>query len=1100
MTNENSTVEGGVLTENTDDFRVGNRVWVGGTKPGYIQYIGETKFAPGEWAGVVLDESIGKNDGSVAGVKYFQCEPKRGVFSRLTKLTREPLLHLLTDGALDATLGSPSIRSTSPRPMSTSRGSLAASRSSTPSLEGTLRVGDKVNVASASGNKIGVLRYLGATDFAAGEWAGVELDEPIGKNDGSVNAKRYFTCTMKHGLFAPVAKVSKYRRPSTAKAATPTPTPKRVGATPRRVGSQESVNTIGSTTSSASRSKPRLGVNSLTTSSKPTRVGPSVTATHTAMQGALKEKEQHIEQLIRERELEMADVAKAAAQMEETERTLSGIKAEYQRFKDEAEQKINQFKELADAKENLNSQLTNQLDEEKRKNEDLLFRLEEEAITRADIEGTKNDEELRIKILEEKYENERAKVEQLESESQLNFQNEEMLVKYADDIERLQQKLKEYEDIIKNLESKMITVGSQSSEASTELQLKLKQIDELSHVNAQLIMDIKLKEDEAEREKLDIIEKNDVTVNDLKVELTTTKKTLEQITKEFSEKQKDLSELAGKLQLSEEKYSQQKAKFESEISEQLRCSGDDSAQLSRLNDQLRQLEKQLEESHDQRSQVEVELKRVINQNQKEIEVLDAKYNSQLQTRLIEEEEKWKLKFETERCAAEEKMDKLKIELQLSLEESRKLSLEVEEEKKRSGEAREVSETLVASAERGLADVRNEINDLHKEKQNLSQIISSLEFTNKQLAADNELLRVEKESQDKDNKLYEEKFTSFAALEATNKQLLKEIEQLKAEREAQNMEMNKREEKLELLTAEIYRLKGEFVSHQMELQQKLEEAKLDDITVQNLKTHIEMQQSKLEEFHNALLKSEDQVNKLNQENAEIPKLLEVAKNLELKLRSAEDKIIEAETKEMQMLKDFESEKDTVQNLADTSRILLEQRSSEAQKLQTQIVALKQEVSINEKKLEEALKENLRLSQQEKIAIVNNGNNIDSTLLEEKEALEAQVEFLNSVIVDMQKKVDDYQSRLHLLETGANGHLDAVSDVNLNAIKIPKAPRMFCDICDIFDVHETEDCPRQASSDSPPPTQHHGKRNQERPYCDICEIFGHWTNECDDNETF
>ena len=58
--------------------------------PGKIAFLGETKFAPGEWAGIVLDEPVGKNDGSVAGVRYFQCEPKRGVFARVTKLTRGP--------------------------------------------------------------------------------------------------------------------------------------------------------------------------------------------------------------------------------------------------------------------------------------------------------------------------------------------------------------------------------------------------------------------------------------------------------------------------------------------------------------------------------------------------------------------------------------------------------------------------------------------------------------------------------------------------------------------------------------------------------------------------------------------------------------------------------------------------------------------------------------------------------------------------------------------------------------------------------------------------------------------------------------------------
>lgn len=80
-----------VLTQDTDSFIIGQRVWVGGIRPGHIAYIGETHFAPGEWAGVVLDELNGKNDGCVSGKRYFQCEPKRGIFSRLTRLTREPL-------------------------------------------------------------------------------------------------------------------------------------------------------------------------------------------------------------------------------------------------------------------------------------------------------------------------------------------------------------------------------------------------------------------------------------------------------------------------------------------------------------------------------------------------------------------------------------------------------------------------------------------------------------------------------------------------------------------------------------------------------------------------------------------------------------------------------------------------------------------------------------------------------------------------------------------------------------------------------------------------------------------------------------------------
>lgn len=82
---------GVVLTTDTDSFIIGQRIWVGGQRPGHIAYLGETHFAPGEWAGIVLDDPNGKNDGCVAGKRYFQCEPKRGIFSRLTRLTHEPL-------------------------------------------------------------------------------------------------------------------------------------------------------------------------------------------------------------------------------------------------------------------------------------------------------------------------------------------------------------------------------------------------------------------------------------------------------------------------------------------------------------------------------------------------------------------------------------------------------------------------------------------------------------------------------------------------------------------------------------------------------------------------------------------------------------------------------------------------------------------------------------------------------------------------------------------------------------------------------------------------------------------------------------------------
>ncbi|KAM4724131.1 dynactin subunit 1 isoform 2-T2 [Anableps anableps] len=92
-----------------------------------------------------------------------------------------------------------------------------------------VKVGSQVEVIGKG--QRGTVAYIGTTLFASGKWVGVILDEPKGKNDGTVQGKRYFTCQENYGIFVRQSQIQLVDDGADTSPETPEPT---TGKVPKR--------------------------------------------------------------------------------------------------------------------------------------------------------------------------------------------------------------------------------------------------------------------------------------------------------------------------------------------------------------------------------------------------------------------------------------------------------------------------------------------------------------------------------------------------------------------------------------------------------------------------------------------------------------------------------------------------------------------------------------------------------------------------------------------------------------------------------------------------------------------------------------------------
>ncbi|XP_025201835.1 CAP-Gly domain-containing linker protein 1-like isoform X2 [Melanaphis sacchari] len=1032
-----------VLTEDTDKFIIGNRIWVGGTKPGQIAYIGETNFGNGDWAGVVLDEPIGKNDGSVSGTRYFQCEPKRGIFARLTNLTSAPL------NSVEDSMVQSSFAATKPlgfsTPMPKRQGStVTATKAAPKSISQTpiaksssdLKIGDRVIISSGQGSKLGVLRYRGVTQFAPGEWCGIELDDPLGKNNGTVEGIKYFECEDKFGLFTPIAKVSK-----SPMSASRMSTNCAIHKAKRSPGSMNGSMISGITTN--------------TMSSIPTRPLKVSDTDRLKLQ---------LTQIKNENELLRSQVIKAANQADVAEKRLEEtLKAQSEQ---PPEAQVNDMIIL----QNQLDKIKKQIDDEKEKVQNLQFTNEEQNVVNIELQNKNAELLIKIKELESDLAKERNLAKDVEKETMKIFEKEEELCRVKEELETLKKLIDNNEDelqkSVSNLSSEVVdkeailnTLRQTLNENSQNHDRLLKEANEnLSATTERLtkIIEEKEKKIEQNQEMIDQLnegikclsalknEEHDDIVNNLKSELLKLKNDYKVV---IDEKEQD-------IKITQENH----IKIENELRQELK------SLLENKNQEIQQLQQKnnekLENLENVNQNINIELKAALKSVQDrtnditnlEKKLSDLELQQHLNKNELEKELTTKLKtIENELTSLRSEKSMLEEEHENYVKETKNATNVLENELKQNNilieNLNKSLNELNLSNKNELDSMKKKILQLESERDHLLKC-QSLELATKDelintLSNKLELTLTEKQKQDLSNANLQTELTNETLkYQTTIKDLQNKINELEANI-ASNGESFKSE--LELLNNEkvasvsenlnlLEKLKS-LENLNLNLEEKLVSNEVCIQDIQNLNNVIEEKnkiiddnQIKIKQLDNFVTQTKNEYDLiLKQKEEEIKELL---KNKEEKMKieklSLEEKIkviIDEKDTENSILNkkivDLENMKKDLEKQLEMSKLHEQDLKKLNEIIQDKVKIIKD----NDLKIEE-LNNLIYLTKNEfesklkikEVEMINLSKTVEDKLIIEKQQMDEQ----NKTLLDEKnKKISNLMEKLSILENSKTG---------------------------------------------------------------------------------